>query len=502
MDQSGMISPPPDDRAPATKKAAKVMGYAADPPKRRPSTKSKTNSYVDPYPIDDDDMVMIRDVNKDEMSRAKSKPKNKVITDVSRSSTKPRSKTLSGDEDVVMVDSPLAIDSGNDDFQRPPLQRSNTGKRSFLGGLFGGLSGGGSRTPVERTRSTPVTDNEDNGLPIRSRASSRKQSRAADGGEGFTTDAPGDTDAEAAARRAERRARRAAKDQAEEDERQARDQREQRRRDRREREKADLEARREKAREQARKEREAEEQHRAERRARRREKEAAERARVEQEEAEALAAAERRREERRRLREKLEAEAGIKPLTQDDRRRTYAGEEEGRKRRKEEPSKSRPKEAHGRRSTALMAEYHESRSGSGRGVKPPANKTSSWIDSQKDEPPELPPFEGTVLDESGQAPRPIDDAESSSRHRRKDKYSGMTEEEIAIYRAKRRERKLVEKSTSSDEKTPKKHSGHRGRVYEDDYYANAAPEPVRTFDGRPTLGRSESKRNSFFGKLF
>lgn len=145
-----------------------------------------------------------------------------------------------------------------------------------------------------------------------------------------------------------------------------------------------------------------------------------------------------------------------------------------------------------------MAEYHESRSGSGRGIKPPENKTSSWIDSQKDEPPELPPVEPTVLDESGQAPRPVEDGESGSRQRRKDKYAGMTEDEIAIVRAKRRERKLVEKSTSggSDEKLQKRSSRRHGKLVEDDYYANA--EPVRTFDGRP----QQAKRSSFLGKFF
>ncbi|KAK5958794.1 hypothetical protein OHC33_000637 [Knufia fluminis] len=493
MVDSGLLSPPPEDENPITSKAAKLMGFASGTPKRRSSTKQKSKAYVDPYPIDDDDMVMINATDK-EARTPRSKPKNKIVTSTQRSSTKPRSKTISGDEDVVMVDSPLGMDSANEDFERPQLQRSNTGRKSFFGSFFGS----GSRTPAENPRSTPATDNEDTApRPPRSRGTSRRHSRVMSPADGFTTDAPAETDADVAAREAKRRAKRAAAKQAEEDERLAR---EQRRRERREREKADLEARRERAREQARKDREAEEQRKGERRARRREKEEAERARLAQEEAGFEAAAERRKEERRRLREQLEAEAAVNPLTKDDRHRTYAGEEETRTRRKGDRTKSRTKESSGRRSTALMAEYHESRSGSGRGIKPPENKTSSWIDSQKDEPPELPPVEPTVLDESGQVPRPVDDAESGSRRRRKDKYAGVTEDEIAMARAKRRERKIIEKEKStsggSDEKMQKRSSKRHSKIVEDDFYANN--DPVRTFDGRP----QQTKRSSFLGKFF
>jgi len=492
MVDSGLLSPPPEDGNPITAKAAKLMGFTSGTPKRRSSTKEKSRTYADPYPIDDDDMVMIHATDK-EAGTHRPKPKNKVVTSAKRSSTKPRSKTISGDEDVVMVDSPIAMDSANEDLERPQLQRSNTGRKSFFGSFFGS----GSKTLAENSRSAPATDNEDNVPPSRSRGNSHRRSRVISPADGFTTDAPGETDADIATKDAERRAKRAAAKRAEEDERLAR---EQRRRERREREKADLEARRERAREQARKEREAEEQRKEEKRTRRREKEAAERARMAQEEAEIEAAAEKRREERRRLREQLEAEAGIHPLTKDDRRRTYAGEEEARTRKKGDRTKPRTKESSGRRSTALMAEYHESRSGSGRGVKPPENKTSSWIDSQKDEPPELPPIEPTVLDASGQVPRPVDDGGSGSRRRHKDKYAGLTENEIALARAKRRERKILEKEKStsggSDDKTQKRSSKRQSRIVEDDYYANA--DPVRTFDGRP----QQAKRHSFLGKFF
>lgn len=470
---SGVMSPPED--SPVTSKAAKLMGFSTKP-SRRSSVKEKSKSYADPYPIDDDDMVMIN--TKDAQTPSKSKPK--VVTDAKRA-TKVRSKTISGDEDLVMVDSPVALDSANEDFDRPKLQRSNTGSKKT--GLFGSLFGGGAKL-VDRTRSTPATDNEDNATPVRSRGTSRRRS---------TVVSPAEEPTDADVARKERRAKRAAAEKAEEEERLAR---EERRRQRRDREKADLEARQERAREKARKEREADEQRREERRARRKEKEAAEKEREAREMAEADAAAERRREERRKLRAQLEAEGNIP--SKEDRRKSYAADEDARRRAKEGKSKSK---SSGRKSTPLMAEYHESRSGSGRGIKPPEDKTSSWVDSQKDEPPEMPAIEPTVLDESGQAPRPVDDPERRRRRKDKDKYAGMTEDEIAEARAKRRERRVTEKSASggsggSDEKDAKRSSKRQSRVYEDDFYTNA--DPVKTFDGRPQT----TKRSSFLGKFF
>lgn len=470
LTDSGVLSPPEE----VTSKAAKLMGFGSKP-SRRSSVKEKSKSYVDPYPIDDDDMVMI---NAKDTDATPKKPKPKIITDTKRA-TKVRSKTISGDEELVMVDSPAGMDSGNDDFEKPKLQRSNTaGKKA---GLFGSLFGGGAAKLVDRTRSTPATDNEDNATPVRSRTTSRRRSTVVSPAEELTTDAD--------VVRKDRRAKRAAAEKAEEEERQAR---EERRRQRREREKADLEARQERAREKARTEREAEEQRREERRARRREKEAAEREREAREMAEAEAAAERRREERRALRAKLEEEGALP--SKEDRRKTYAADEDARRRSKTE-GKSKSKSS-GRRSTTLMAEYHESRSGSGRGIKPPENKTSSWVDSQKDEPPEMPGIEPTVLDESGQAPRPVDDPDRR-RRRTKDKYSGMNEGEIAEARSRRRERRVAEKEKSSsggsDEKD-RKSSKRQSRVYEDDFYAN---EP-KTFDARP----QQTKRSSFLGKFF
>lgn len=492
VDQSGLLSPATDEEKQGKKSSRSLQ--------RRSSTKGKSKDNGDSFALDDGDLVM---VDGDDVSTPKARPSEGKVK--RRSSTKPRSKTISGDEDTVMVDAPGPIEngvlSGGDEFERPALSRSNTAKR--MGGLLGSLFGGGARTPT-RPQSNPVSDAEDK---VRGTGTPRRRRTTLDQEADFGTDNPTETDAEAAARR---KARRVAKEQAEEEERAAR---EQRRKDRRDREKADLEARRERAREQARKDREAEDAAKAERRARRKAREAEERARMEKEEADAAEAAEKRREQRRRAREKLEAEAGANVVSKDERRRTFAEEEEIRRSRRKEKGGERD-ESH-RKSSALMADYHESRSGSGRGIKPPSNKTSNWVHSQTDELPDPPPLVGTVLDGSDQKPRPVDDGEAASRRHRhhrssKDKYAGMTEEEIAQHRARRRERKVVEqekeKSTSGgseERRDGEKRSTHRwSRVVEDDYYTHGSHEPVRISDGRPGLSRGDTKRSSFLSKFF
>lgn len=427
---------------------------------------------------------------------------------ISYKQIKSHSKNISHDEDVVMVESPTHADplvtSGPDDMafvDHPPgLRRSNTAPRKSTG-LFGSFFS--SSKPAERSRSHTLTDVED--LPIRTRDKSKRKSRAVDGDE-FTTDAPAETDADVEARRAERRAKREARDQEEEAD---RVEREHRRKERREREKADLEARQRKARERERREQEEEEKRREEKRARR----AAREARIAQEEADAQAEADRRREERRRLRAQLEAEQGLNhEAYKEDRRKSYYADEEERRRRKEE-KKSKDKDPYrsGRKKpSALAEEYHESRSGSGRGTAPPANKTSSWIHSQADEPPEIPPVEGTILDPSGERPRAAGDDGDKRRSRHRDKYAGMTDAEIEEYRARRKsERRGEGKSASggSDERDRDRRERRRRRdrdPADDRGYGYSHDEaPVKTWDGRPALGgRNDSKRRSFLGGLF
>lgn len=435
---------------------------------------------------------------------------------VSYTQIKSLSKSVShDDDDGVMVESPTQNDplvtSGPDDMafvdHPPTLKRSNTAPRKS-GGFFSSFFGGAKPVETEsaRPRSTTLTDAEDPGIPIRTKDKSKRRSRVVDG-EGFTTDAPAETDADIEARRADRRAKRVARDQTEEAD---RVEREQRRKERREREKADLEARQRKARERARQEEEEEEKRREEKRARR----AAREARIQQEEAEANAEAERRREERRRLRAQLEGEqSGSREISKEERRKSYYAEEEERKRRKEE-KRHKDRERSGRKkSSALVEEYHDSRSGSGKGTALPTNKTSSWVHSQADEPPEIPPVEGTILDPSGERPRAADeDTDHRRGSRNRDKYAGRADVEVEEYRQRRKSRRAGEgKSASggSDEKERERERRERRRRRDRDPaddrdkgwgYDEA---PVKTWDGRPALsGRHDSKRRSFLGGLF
>jgi hypothetical protein len=387
-------------------------------------------------------------------------------------------------------------------------------------GLFGGLFGGGvSVKKADEERPKPVyrddekTDRDDRDpLPIRTKDKSGKRKSKVVDGEGFTTDA-GDIEADAEARRAERRAKREAREvaarEAEEADRAAR---EERRKARREREKADLEARREKERERARKEQEAEDQRREEKRAKRAERE---RRRAEEQE-QISAEAEKRREERRKLRAQLEADKAIDPeVSKDERRRSYyATEDEDRQRRKED-RKSKDKSSK-RKTTALMAEYHESRSGGRSQAKQSPNidntKTASWVNSVTDDPPEPPPLADTVFDPSGEKPRSakeVDSREDDERRHRTDsrrhsKYAGMTDAEIDEHRARKRESRRAERE-SGQIKSASGASGGQPRIsrthvkrrdaYEEEY------DPAYE-KRRPSLVRGESKRSSFFGKLF
>ncbi len=163
-----------------------------------------------------------------------------------------------------------------------------------------------------------------------------------------------------------------------------------------------------------------------------------------------------------------------------------------------------------------MEEYHESRNGSGKGTAPPANKTSSWIHSQADEPPEIPPVEGTILDPSGEKPRAAEDDPVPKRsHRNRDRYAGMTEAEIEEYRSRRKSRRAGElKSASggSDDKDKERDRKERRRRRDRDPADERGgydkgwgydEAPVKTWDGRPALGgRNDSKRRSFLGGLF
>jgi hypothetical protein len=437
----------------------------------------------------------------------------KVNTDgkVSYQQIKPHSKQIYHDDDVVMVDGGNAgeplVTSGPDDMafvdHPPALKRSNTARKSggFFGSFFGGRNSQVVETEKERPRSTTLTDAEDQSLPIRTKTTRRK-SRAVDADD-FTTDAPAETDAEA--RRADRRAKRDAKDKAEEVE---RADREARRRERRDREKADLDARRSKAKDLAKREQEAEDQRREEKRSRRAAKEAKRGDESHNDEVKPSTDAEKRREERRRLREKLEADGAVDArASKEDRKKQFEEEEDDRRRRREtqkstkdidgnrkrEKDRGLGRSGHKSKASALVEEYHQSRSGSSKGHLnhvADTGKTNSWVQEQVEDPPDLPPVEGTIMDGSNEKPR---SAEEYSR--KKDKY-GDADAEGRRERRKSRKEKVEKTSASggSDERQDKRSS--RRYVNGDGDY------PIMTFDGRPEMKRSESKRKSFLGGLF
>jgi hypothetical protein len=582
-----LASPPPDDYQPELNdKAAKLMGVKTGKLDRKQSTKGKARGKVnlfctavvgsqpadtpcpavpDPYPIDDDDMVMVNGLEdpiingKNSASREKSSSKAKSRQEVCEKCGKPKrpsfsthplrpgsigaietdqvlshkqattqnSKYISNDDDVVMVEAgpsggePL-VTSGPDDIafvDHPPpvLRRSNTTAKK-TSGLFTSFFGGASKPRrnsdvVERSRPRSVyrdererlVDDGEEPLPIRSKDKSKRRStRPAvhNDGEGFTTDAGGVTaaeaDAEAEARRAERRAKREAKEAAFRDAEEAdRLQREERRRKKQEREKAELEARKSRKRDLARKEQEAEEQRRDEKRARRPMRETKDLS-----ELEPSTEAEKRREERRRLRAELEAEQAAKDadmngdLAKDERRKSRAlDDDEDRRRRRDDRrsskiSKEKDRSSSKRKSTAVMEEYYNTRNGSG-GQPAPPDKISSWVHSQAEDPPDVPPVEATIVD--GEKPRSLS-PEGERKARRKE---GRKSE-----RDGRKDVKSMSGGSAEDRDRERRRGKRSDTVTMEEYDAYAEGGPVKAYDGRPALGReTSSKRNSFFGKL-
>jgi len=423
-----------------------------------------------------------------------------------------KSKDISNDDDVVMVEAgpsggePL-VTSGPDDMafvDHPPpvLRRSNTTAKK-TGGLFGSFFGGGSKSrrnsdgadrprvkSVYRDERERLLDEGDESLPIRSKEKTKRRSmRPAvhNDAEGFTTDAGGITaaeaEAEAEARRAERRAKRDAKEAAlKEAEEADRLQRKERERKRQERERAEVEAKRTKKRDLARKEQEVEEQKREEKRARRVKDPG---------EPEPSSEAEKRREERRRLKAELEAEQAAK----NDRRRSRALDDDDDRRRRRDDRRSskvindKDKSSTKRRSTAVMEEYYNTRNGSG-GQPAPPDKISSWVHSQAEDPPDVPPVEATIVD--GEKPRSL--SPEGRKVKRKD---GRRSE-----RESKKDVKSMSGGSAEDRDRERRRAKRRDTVAAAEYDAYAEGGPVKTYDGRPVLVReSSSKRNSFFGKL-
>ena len=105
LEDSGMLSPPPDDAPEFSSKAAKLMGTGPPKMSRRQSTKGKERgnfvrpslrtrakpspaAVPDPYPIDDDDMVMINAPDPEEAPKTKAPAKGSRKEASSRSKSK------------------------------------------------------------------------------------------------------------------------------------------------------------------------------------------------------------------------------------------------------------------------------------------------------------------------------------------------------------------------------------------------------------------------------
>ncbi|KAL8929908.1 MAG: hypothetical protein Q9208_001052 [Pyrenodesmia sp. 3 TL-2023] len=173
-DAFGLPSPPPEDSPAAFGKAAKVMGTTSGKLDRKASSKGKQKAPIipDPYPIDDDDMVMVNGLEDPIINapvpRASKSGKEKSSKSKSRPEPKP---APDGMDDVVMVDGPLLDEPEPLAFdEKPrapaPLHRSATSAKKPQGGKLMGLFGGfgktrGNSENFERPKSkAAVTDDE------------------------------------------------------------------------------------------------------------------------------------------------------------------------------------------------------------------------------------------------------------------------------------------------------------------------------------------------------
>ncbi|KAI4281809.1 MAG: hypothetical protein L6R38_003406 [Xanthoria sp. 2 TBL-2021] len=240
VDAFGLPSPPPEDSPAMTGKAAKVMGTTSGKPNRNVSTKGKqkASAVPDPYPIDDDDMVMVNGIE-DPIVNAPI-PKGKSTKDKSsRSKPKRDAKPVfDAGDDVVMIDGPsqeepeiLAFD------EKPrapaPLQRSMTSSKKPANGKLMGLFGGFGKTQrnsetFDRPKGKAIVTDDEAMSPrkrtVNSREDSSKRLRRDDrkvrrsekpdrDADGFITDALNERDPakeaeDADVRRQERRAKR------------------------------------------------------------------------------------------------------------------------------------------------------------------------------------------------------------------------------------------------------------------------------------------------------
>lgn len=171
IDAFGLPSPPPEQSPVASGKAAKVMGTTRKLD-RKASTKGKQKASMvpDPYPIDDDDMVMVNGIEDPIINaptpKASKSAKDKSFKSKSRREPNP---VVDAGDDIVMVDGPSQEDPeplAFDERPRATLQRSSTSAKKPQSGKLMGLFGGFGKTrrnsdTFERPKSKlAITDDE------------------------------------------------------------------------------------------------------------------------------------------------------------------------------------------------------------------------------------------------------------------------------------------------------------------------------------------------------
>lgn len=485
MDAFGLPSPPPEDLPTANGKAAKLMGTTSGKLDRKASTKGKQKAPAapDPYPIDDDDMVMVNGIEDPAINAPIPKAPGKFSKDKS-SRDKPKKEpkpVVDTGDDIVMVDGPsqeepelLAFDEKPRD--PAPLRRSATSAKKPQNGKLMGLFGGFGRTRgnsevQERPRAKAVITDDEAISPrkrtVNGRENSSKRIRRDDrkvrrpekqdgGAEVFITDALNDAGAaaeldEAQLRRQERRAKREARES------------EDRRARRHDAERTPDESRKAKA---------------GERRS--------------------------KREEDRPRKESLERSkhSSSRPH-KSDRRRSYmesplpSDRPKAQRSRTEQSSKKRPSIP----APEGIDDYFDTRNAAPEGGKNEPymhganDHTSSWVKSQLSEPADPPPVEGTVIEPApelggkGGYEKGEEDARRAARKARRQSRYGP-EDEVGELERERRHRRKEKGSEGSAE------WGGREREKLSRRYTDMGG----IGDARPSLGAA-GKRGSWLKKV-
>ncbi|BDD54821.1 hypothetical protein MAP00_000402 [Monascus purpureus] len=501
-DEIDTPSKPPGKKPATSNKVPMLLGVnGANGTKSH--SRRRTTGPVDPYVIDsEDDFAADRDGPETQAFREDARGSRD-----SRRRSRRKSKPKYYDDADIPRHVPRAYYSGADNYidmplRRPSIKRSNTvPKRPESGGLMGLFGSFRKATRPEVTETRGYYHDEDRRYmtdPEREEARDRhrrRRSRPDPEAEGYVTDGGPvgayQTDAEdEEARRASRRARRASRHVTPESNREDefRDAEERRRQRRRERALAQEEYERE---ERRRAERRARRVAREERRAREEEaREAAARAEAvrEAERRERMRKRERERErerERRRIREEEQRELSRHASTKSRRRSVRVDRDRDRYERDYMPD-----DYYGRRHShrpgdeRARSQRRRSHVPDNTGGVPPmaagrADKISSWVYSQADDPPEPPPVVGTVVDDPLSTTTPHTHSLSSDeearrrirRHaRRRSKYPGMTDEEIEEVRSRQRAARRAErdgvKTSSGSGDYEREERGRSSRIFD------------------------------------